>query len=243
MRRALLTVWTIFWVFFWTTFYAFLACLTGLVDRRGYLTHYIARIWGGTLLFFSGVRISVKGLDQVPKDQAYVFVSNHESALDIPVLLYALPFQVRMMAKKELFRIPLFGWAIALGGYIKIDRSNTERAIASLREAAERVPRQGISVLVFPEGTRSPTGKLRRFKKGGFAFAQQTGLSIVPISILGSRHLTPKKAKYIKPGKIDVVVGTPIEVTSSDREHRDDLVRATRDFIQARKEERETATA
>lgn len=239
MRKTIRSAWTVFWVVFWSFFSAVFAVLFGLIERRGYLTHYCARFWARTILFFSGVRVNISGLEHLSEKGNYVFISNHESALDIPVLIRSLPYQLRIMTKRELFRIPLFGWALSLGGYIKVDRSDTEHAIASLQEAARRIPRQRVSVVVFPEGTRSPTGKLRRFKKGGFVFARQTGLPVVPVTILGSRHLTPKKASFIMPGDVDVLVDKPIEVTGFEAQDREHLVRLTREIIAKNKQAKE----
>lgn len=231
MTSFLLTVWTVVQVVLWTILFALPAFLGSLVERNGYVAHFCARLWARMILFSGGVRVRVSGLEHLKPDQAYVFMSNHESALDIPILIWSLPYQVRMMAKKELFRIPLFGWAIALGGYIKVDRTNTERAIASLREAAQRIPRQGVSVLLFPEGTRSTTGKLRRFKKGGFAFAMDTGYPVAPVTIRGSRERIPKGALAIRPGRVEVVIGTPLPTREYTRETRNQLVEATRESI------------
>lgn len=231
MTSFLLTVWTVVQVVIWTILFALPAFLGSLVERKGYVAHFCARLWARMILFSGGVRVRISGLEHLQQDQPYVFMSNHESALDIPILIRSLPYQVRMMAKKELFRIPLFGWAIALGGYIKVDRTNTERAIASLREAAQRIPLQGVSVLVFPEGTRSPAGKLRRFKKGGFAFAMDTGYPVVPVTVRGSRRRIPKGALAIRPGRVEVIVGPPIPTRDYTRETRSQLVEATREVI------------
>lgn len=236
MKSVLLTVWTVVQVIVWSIVFAVPAFLGSLVERRGYAAHFCARLWAHMILFCSGVRVQIMGRENLDPDGAYVFMSNHESALDIPILIRSLPFQVRMMAKKELFRIPIFGWALALGGYIKVDRTNTERAIASLREAARRIPRQGVSVVVFPEGTRSPTGRLRRFKKGGFAFAMDTGYPVVPVTIRGSRARIPKGALAIRPGRVEVIIDPPIPTEPYNRETRSQLVETTRDIILEHKE-------
>ncbi|MCF7806010.1 MAG: 1-acyl-sn-glycerol-3-phosphate acyltransferase [Candidatus Marinimicrobia bacterium] len=232
MKRPFLTVRTVFTAFFLTVIFALLALLGGIPDRRGRLINWCARTWAGFLLFVNGVSISVTGLEQLQDNRQYVFMANHQSALDIPAIFVALPFQVRMMAKKELFRIPVFGWALSLGGYIKIDRENRDRAISSLQAAAERVVRRSESVVVFPEGTRSVSGKLNRFKKGGFMFALDTGYPVVPVTIDGARDRTPHKELIIYPGKIAVTIGEPIPLEEYSAENRDELIARTFDTIE-----------
>ena len=136
------------------------------------------------------------------------------------------------MAKRELTWIPLFGWAIRLGGHVVIDRGRNERAVASLRRAAARV-REGVNVIIFPEGTRSETGDMRPFKSGGFHLALEAGVPILPVTISGSRRLTPKGSLRVESGRVEVRYGKPIETRGVPLEEREALKRQVRDAIAA----------
>lgn len=160
-------------------------------------------------------------------------MANHQSGLDIPLLFLTLPLQIRMMAKKELFRIPIFGWALSLGGYIKIHRSDRDKAIASMDAAAERIRHEQVSVVIFPEGTRSPDGALQEFKKGGFMFALQTGLPVLPVTIRATHELAPKKTLAIKPGSVELHIHEVINTSQYSVETREQLMEKTRNAIQA----------
>lgn len=227
MKQVFYTVWTLSSFTLVTSFFAFAAVVVGLIDRTGRTVNMCAREWARVLLTLNGVRLNIHGHEHVSGNRSYIFMANHQSALDIPVLFAALPFQLRMMAKKELFRIPVFGWALSLGGYIRVDRENRERAIASLQQAAKRVQRQRVSVVVFPEGTRSGSGQLGTFKKGGFMFALDTGYPVVPVTLDGARDRTPNRQLIITPGEVDVYIGKPISVTKYTRATRDELIART----------------
>jgi len=155
-------------------------------------------------------------------------MANHQSMYDILTLLGYLPVQFRWLAKTELFRIPVFGYSMARVGYIRIDRSNRQSAIESLRGAAQKMA-QGLSVMVFPEGTRSPDGQIKPFKKGGFYLATDTGRPIVPVVIWGTHHVMPKGKLHIKPGRIVLSINRPIEAASykNDKAVLMELIRST----------------
>jgi 1-acyl-sn-glycerol-3-phosphate acyltransferase len=139
-----------------------------------------------------------------------IFASNHESALDIWVLFRTVPRGFRFIAKRELFRIPIFGWYLALGGHIPVDRTNRSRAVASLRRAGATV-RAGTSLMVFPEGTRSRDGRIHAFKKGPFVVAKEAGVPVIPVAISGSGAITPSKVVAVHPGTIRIAAGDPID--------------------------------
>jgi 1-acyl-sn-glycerol-3-phosphate acyltransferase len=139
-----------------------------------------------------------------------IFASNHESALDIWVLFRSLPRGFRFIAKQELFRIPIFGWYLALGGHIPVDRTNRARAVASLRQAGATV-RAGTSLVVFPEGTRSRDGRIHPFMKGPFVVAKEAGVPVIPVAISGSGAITPSKVVAVHPGTIRIAAGDPID--------------------------------
>jgi 1-acyl-sn-glycerol-3-phosphate acyltransferase len=163
-------------------------------------------------------------MDHIDPGAAYVYMANHQSMFDILALLGHLPVQFRWVAKKELFRIPIFGYSMARVGYISIDRSNRQSAIQSLRAAAQRIA-QGVSVVVFPEGTRSSDGEIKPFKKGGFYLATDSGRPIVPVVIWGTRQVMPKGKLSIRPGPIVLSINKPIE-TVPYKKNRNALIGA-----------------
>ncbi|MFQ6617756.1 MAG: lysophospholipid acyltransferase family protein [Fidelibacterota bacterium] len=208
-----------------------ISIIISIFDRTGNFMGFVARVWSRIILFVSGVKVRVKGLDKIKKGNSYVFISNHLSLYDIPAIVGHIPFQFRMLAKKELYWIPLFGWALHMGGHIKIDRANREKAIKSLHKAAEKLKNRRSSVFIFAEGTRSVNGKLGKFKKGGFVLAINSKNPIVPISIWGSREIAPKKSLKIKPGKINIVIGDPVYTDEYRFEDRNRLVELVRESI------------
>lgn len=196
-------------------------------DER--LSYRVSQLWVWINLVACGVRVHVQRLATLDPGRAYVFMSNHMSQYDVLAVVAALEeFQLRWVAKKELTRIPVFGWALKHSGHIIIDRSSHEQAIASLRAARTKME-DGISVMIFPEGTRGAAGRpLLPFKKGGFMLALETGFPIVPLAIRGSGRILPRGSLLPASGDIEVVVGPPIPVTGLDR---DELMRRVRDFL------------
>ena len=163
--------------------------------------------WGQGTLWLGGVGLDVVGRTNLAGPA--VFVSNHQSMIETVFLPTLLPRTVKFVAKKELERIPLWGWAFAAGGAIMIDRKDPQGAVHSIREGVRQLP-PGWSVAVFPEGTRSPDGTLRPFKKGAFHIAMAARLPVVPIGIAGSRDVMPKHGRLLRPSTAFVTVGDPI---------------------------------
>jgi 1-acyl-sn-glycerol-3-phosphate acyltransferase len=189
--------------------------------------HSYARIWARVGLWLAGVRLQVKGLEHLPQGRAVIFMPNHQSNVDILALFAGLPVQFRWLAKQELFRIPLFGLAMRRTGYIPVDRSDRRAAIASMALAAERIA-GGTSIVLFPEGTRSPDGALLPLKKGGFMLALQAQVPIVPVALRGSREVLPKHGWRLRPGPVAVEIFPVVEtagLTVADRERLMDEVR------------------
>ena len=184
--------------------------VTPLNFFKGIGTYYVYRLFARTLLFICGVKLTVEGTNNINKNKQYIIVSNHLSYLDIPVLMVALKNNIRFIYKKSLTKIPFFGWALYLGGYVPIDRSNARNAIESLKKAALRM-KNGFSIVIFPEGTRSKTGETGEFKKGIFLLADFAEAEILPISISGTNKVLPKDSYRIYPGKINVVINKPME--------------------------------
>ena len=157
--------------------------------------------------------VDLHATGSVPADRAYVYMSNHQSHLDIPMLYATLPSPtIRMLGKTELFQIPVWGRALRLAEFIEVDRSNHVRAVQSI-EAAAALLRSGVSIWIAPEGTRSRDGKIGKLKKGGFHMAKDTGAPIVPVAIKGTIDILPRGARVMQSGKrVDLTIGQPIEV-------------------------------
>ena len=191
-----------------TAIYASAACVAALVDRSGRTTRRIGGAWSRLLLRLLRVRVVVSGLEHVPAGPA-VYAANHASALDIFVVFGHLPVDFRIVYKKSLSLIPLVGWAIFIGGHVPIDRRNSVRARRSIAAAARRI-RAGTSVVMFPEGTRSPDGSVHRFKRGSFALAIDTGVPVVPVSLIGVKAVVPHGLTSLRPGTVGVALHGPV---------------------------------
>lgn len=211
------------WVILATVAYGCVAICLSLVLPTSDPVHLVARAWARSILIVSGISVDVRGVSEIDPDHSYVYMSNHLSNFDIPVLLAYLPVQFRWLAKAELFRIPLFGRAMRGAGYISIDRFDRRSAFASIEEAAGRI-RQGVSVMIFPEGTRSHDGCLQRFKKGGFVLAVDSKVPVVPLVIQGTRAIMPKGSRLIHPNPVTLTICPPIETTGYSRETKEQLM-------------------
>jgi 1-acyl-sn-glycerol-3-phosphate acyltransferase len=207
------------------------AILTAMITRRSELAHLVARIWGNVNLWAAGVKIEVHGLEHIDPSSSYVYAANHQSAFDILTLLGKLPVQFRWLAKTELFSIFVLGPAMRAAGYIPIDRSNRRKAFESMNIAAQRI-KEGTSIVIFPEGTRSPDGVLQDFKKGGFILALNSQHPIVPISISGSYRIFPKRGGWkVHPGRVQLTISAPIPTEGLTNRERDELIRRVREAI------------
>jgi 1-acyl-sn-glycerol-3-phosphate acyltransferase len=206
------TIVVIAWVLAATLVMGLLVIVLSLSTATARGVHIVAQSWGRSILWVSGVRVRVVGAERMDPAAAVICMSNHQSNFDIPVLLGYLPVPFRWLAKAELFKIPVFGRAMRGAGYIPIDRSDRPAAIASLRQAAEAI-RGGVSVMIFPEGTRSPDGTLKPFKKGGFVMAIEAGVPIVPVALRGTFDIMPKNRLLIRPRDVTLTIGAPIATT------------------------------
>lgn len=206
----------------YTLILSILALISIIVDRSFISYHYLSKIFSGGILFISGVKVKIFGLDNIDKNATYVFVSNHASQFDITVLQWGVPNRLAMIFKKELSRIPFFGWQLKLGPYIMVDRKSPESGMKSIEEAKELMKNKGISVLVFPEGTRSETGELLPFKRGAFHLAAKVGYLIVPVTIVDSNKIMPKGSFKLKKGTVKLIFDSPIS-TDNLRGKTDEL--------------------
>lgn len=229
-KHAIHTLFIIVWVVLATIFFGLTVILIALFSKRGNVAHRVARQWARSILFVSRVPVDVSGLEHIPQGRSCILMANHQSNFDIPVLLGRLPMQFRWLAKQELFRIPIFGRGMRGCGYISIDRSNRKLAFASLREAARKI-REGVSVMIFPEGTRSEDGKIRPFKKGGFVLAVDAGVPIVPVVIYGTRSIMPKGRLMIQSQGVRMQMLAPIDASEYTRKTKDELMEKVRASI------------
>ncbi len=220
VRYALIALYTVLW--------GVPATLLGPFDRHGRMICFIARHWIGWIFWTCGIRVECEGLENLDPEQPYVLMGNHQSVVDIGALVLTLPRDFRFVAKRELAWIPFVGWALALSVGIMVDRGNRQRSVSSLRRAAERI-RGGETVIIYPEGTRSPTGELRAFKSGGFHLAIQAQVPVLPVTVSGSKRITPKRSLRVERGTVKIVYGKPIPTRglgTEDRQALKDEVRA-----------------
>jgi 1-acyl-sn-glycerol-3-phosphate acyltransferase len=203
-----------------------------LGGKRAFFT--IGPLWARQMFWVGGVKLEVIGWENLPEDirsakQPVIFMSNHESNLDPPVLISAIPVPAVYISKKELKWVPLVGWAAGLGGTIFIDRGNRERAVNSIHQAAAQI-RGGKTVVIFPEGTRTRTGELGPFKKGGFAMALDAGVPIVPLATVGGYRTLPPGSLRLRPGRYTILIGQPVDPAAFP--DRDSLLKEVRRHIE-----------
>ena len=174
--------------------------------------------WSRRLLNQAGITLQIEGRHRLDRAKNYVVMSNHQSHYDIPVMFQALGIRVRMIAKTELFKIPIFGRAMLDSGFVELDRSNRRRALESMRLAKQRIARDGLSIWIAPEGTRSKTGRMGEFKTGGFYLALDAGVPILPVSIDGTIDVHRSGERVVNRGKtVAVTIHDPIEVVQFSR--------------------------
>ncbi len=183
--------------------------VSSLFDRRGYFAHRCARAWSWLILKTTGVRVRVEGLERVERGRTYIFVSNHQSIYDIPVIFASLPYQLRIIAKESLARFPVLGWHLRRGGHLFVDRARPDRAGILKRWRA--LVSEGLSLIIFAEGTRSWDGRTARFKAGSFMLAIEAGLPIVPLAVIGTRAVMPKGRLRTEPASVELIVHDPIQ--------------------------------
>jgi 1-acyl-sn-glycerol-3-phosphate acyltransferase len=207
------------------------AVIGSFLSRRW--PNLMAKVWGNINLWAAGVKVNIAGLENINSSGPYIFVSNHQGWFDIFAALGKLPVRFSWLAKEELFKVPILGLAMSRAGYISIDRKDHRKALTSMNRAAELI-RNGTSVFIFPEGTRSTDGVIKDFKKGAFMLAAKSQQRVVPISISGSYRILLKNDWMIHPGEISFSIGNPIETTGTDSKSRDLLLEKVREAIRAR---------
>ena len=228
--NILRVLWLALWAAIATLILAVPIIAAGLLSRTGNLAFSLSKIWAYIMLAVSFVRTEIKNRNRIQPKTSYILISNHQSLYDILALVTTLGIQYRWFIKKEVLKIPLFGYGLYASRNIFIDRSNTARAIESINKGIERLPK-GVSLMVFAEGTRSPDGRIHEFKKGGFVTAVRRKIPILPVTVNGSRRILPKGSLAFKPGKIQVVIGDPIDTGGYTTESVDELIDRTRQAI------------
>jgi 1-acyl-sn-glycerol-3-phosphate acyltransferase len=188
---------------------------SSLFDRRGYFAHGCARAWSWLILATTGVLVDIVGLERLERGRTYVFIANHQSIYDIPVIFASLPYQLRIIAKESLAKFPVLGWHLRRGGHLFVDRRHPDRAGILRRWRA--LISEGLSLIIYAEGSRSPDGRVRHFKGGSFLLAIQAGLPIVPLAIIGTRQVMPKGRLRTEPADVTLIVHDPIVPPAIDQ--------------------------
>lgn len=198
-------------------------------DRRGRIIQFYANIWGRLNLLTSGVKLQISGLENIIKDKPQIFMSNHQSIYDIFALI-TLPLHFIWIAKKELFSIPILGWAMVLGGCVSVDRFNPRKALSGMGYAQAKM-QKGASIVIFPEGMRSYDGTLQLLKRGGFILAIRAKIPIVPITIIGTGKVMQRGTRKVYPGNIKIIIDKPIETLNLGLKDRENLIYRVHEVI------------
>jgi 1-acyl-sn-glycerol-3-phosphate acyltransferase len=206
------------------------ASVSCFLDRTGRWPSFFQRLWVNWLLRTNGIHMNPEGIENLNREESYILVSNHSSILDILGIISAAPFPVRFFAKKSLIRFPVFGWFLYGAGHILIERERATSAFKNLKEASALLKR-GISIIVFPEGTRSPDGELKEFKRGAFLLAQHSKFPVVPVSIAGTYEMLPRQGWRFWPGTMHIRMSNPILTRDLSRRESRDLMGRVRETI------------
>ena len=207
-----------------------LSLIASFFDRTGNSQHRLARIWAKILLAVSFIRVRTEGLEKLDPHGSYVFVANHSSYMDIPAILSRLPHQFRFFAKKGLFKIPFLGTHLHRAGHMPVDRSSARASLKTMSQGAHIISQRGISMLLFPEGGRTPQG-LRPFKEGAAYIAIKAGVPVVPIAIAGMRRLLPMGSIHLRSGTVPLRIGDPIPTAGLTLADRLELTHRLREQI------------
>ncbi len=200
-------------------------------DKQNHSFSFIAYWWSKVVFAVTGIKVRAIGLERIDKSKPYVYVSNHASLYDIPAVVLAIDRHMRFIAKKEIARIPVFGWAVARAN-IMVDRKSVPDAARSIERAAKRIA-LGESVILFAEGTRTRDGKLLPFKRGAFSLAIQAGVPVVPLTILGSYNIMRKGELRVHKGEVTILVDPPVEVCEyRDKQGTITLMNRVREIIE-----------
>ena len=216
---------TVFWLIPAITVYTIvlgtMSLASTLLGGHGHFAHRCAQWWSWLILATTGVRVRVEGLERLTPGTTYVFVANHQSIYDIPVVFASLPYQLRIIAKESLGRFPFLGWHLRRSGHMLVDRRRPDRA--GIMAWARGLTTRGLCLIVFPEGTRSRDGLVGVFKAGSLVPAVQAGLPVVPVSVIGTRHVMRKGELTTRPGDVRLVVHDPVQTAATVEPTPDDM--------------------
>jgi 1-acyl-sn-glycerol-3-phosphate acyltransferase len=199
--------------------------IVALWDSEGSTQLKVARAWARSLLRIAGVDLTIEGLEKVKPGESYIFASNHVSYMDTPVVLGHIPANFRFMAKSELFKVPFIGGHLEKAGHIAVPLDDARASVKVLSAAGKMLKGRGLSVLVFPEGGRSESGELEPFKEGAAYLAIKAGAPVIPVAIVGIRDVLPMHSMHVRPGRVTLRIGDPIETSSLTVKDRDSLTR------------------
>jgi 1-acyl-sn-glycerol-3-phosphate acyltransferase len=211
--------------------FGLVSLVISLFESSGRRQIAVARLWARFLLWGSGVKVKVEGLEKLPLNGSYVFVSNHLSYMDTPVILANIPVQFRFLAKSGLFKIPLLGTHLARAGHIPVPRDDARAAVKTMTTAAQVIRERGISLLVFPEGGRSQTGELDSFKEGAAYIAIRAGVPLIPIALQGTREVLPFGSGHVRSGRVTMRIGDPVPTDQVQLRDRGRITAELRDRI------------
>jgi 1-acyl-sn-glycerol-3-phosphate acyltransferase len=217
-------------IWLYTIIFGALSLLSSFFDRSGRIQHGFARLWSRTILKTIGAEPQVQGFEKVDTAKAAVYVVNHLSALDIPVLYAYVPFQFRILAKQELFRYPFMGWHLQRSGQIPVVLENPRASVRSLNRAVGSL-QQGMSLVIFPEGGRSPDGQLHPFMGGAFYAALKAHADVIPMALVGTFQMLKMNTWHIKPGPLQLIVGRPISTVGMSTKEMEKLKQQAEDEI------------
>lgn len=224
------SLWIISMGCLFTLICSIVAIVLGLINPYSRATNNLIRYWARLLLSVSGIKLELIGGEKLNAQRPSVYIANHQSLFDILAVVVSIPGTARFIAKKELFRIPIFAQGLKVIGTIKIDRGNSAEAKKTINEAI-KIIKEGVSVIIFAEGTRSRDGNIKPFKKGGFVLATTGQIPIVPVVISGSFYIMQKKNLRLRKGKIKIEFLDSIEISNSSYEHRNILLEEVRSKI------------
>lgn len=205
----------------YTIVFGTLSIVSSLFDRHGHFAHRCARVWSWLILATTHVEVDVEGLEHLAPGRTYVFVGNHQSIYDIPVIFSALPYQLRIIAKDSLGTFPFLGAHLRRTGHLLVNRRRPDHA--AMFAWANALTGKGLSLIIFPEGTRSADGVVGLFKGGSFVPALEAGLPVVPLSVAGSRHIMRKGTLTTRPGRVRLIVHPPIPIERQPSPSVDDV--------------------
>ena len=225
-------LWVLFNAAIWTAVFGLSGIFASIFEsNRGKTLGRCARLWGKYILFFTGVRYSVKGLEKLDPNGCYIFAGNHASGYDVPLAFAGLPYWLISVAKIELKSVFILGWVMKTAGHIFVDRRKSESAVASLKKSKETLTKNPRSILLFPEGTRTLDGNLGLFKRGGLMLSIDTGIPIVPVAYVGTFEMLKKGTWSFKNYPLEIRIGNPIYPEKISKENKNNLAAIVKDQV------------